>query len=291
MMSLPRAQNLLQKLPHFGLPDYATPGERLIRLLVLCCAGLVLWFLVAPLFVVIPLSLSKEPFFTFPIAHYSWRWYVNFFADARWMAALENSFVTGLGAMILSTILGTLASLGVARPEFPYRRLVMSFLISPMIIPVVVVAVGTYLVYAHFGLVNTRTGLILGHTSLATPYVVMTVTATLANYDHNLSRAAHSLGASGWSVFWRVTFPQILPGVVSGAILAFAMSFDEVVMALFLTNAERRTLPVQMFAGIRDLVNPTIMAAATLLLMVSLALFGILQILSRRGKAGGVTAH
>ena len=283
-------QTVLQKIPAFGLPDYATPAERITRLLVIIFAALVLLFLVAPLFVVIPLSLSKEPFFTFPIHHYSWRWYVNFFADARWMAAMENSFVTGIGTMILATILGSLASLGVARPEFPYRRLVMSLLISPMIIPIVVVAVGTYLVYAQFGLVNTRIGLILGHTGLATPYVVMTVTATLANYDTNLTRAAHSLGASAWSSFWRVTFPQIMPGMVSGAILAFAMSFDEVVMASFLTNAERRTLPVQMFAGIRDLVNPTIMAAATLLLMLSIGLFGILSLLSRRGGKATKTA-
>ena len=276
--------SLKHKMPRFGLPDYASDGERLVRLLVLCFAGLVLLFLVAPLFVVIPLSLSKEPFFTFPIRHYSWRWYVNFFEDARWMAAMQNSFITGIGTMILATILGSLASLGVARPDFPYRRIIMSLLISPMIIPVVVVAVGTYLVYANFGLINSRIGLILGHTSLATPYVVMTVTATLANYDNNLTRAAHSLGASGWSAFWRVTFPQIAPGVVSGAILAFAMSFDEVVMALFLTNAERRTLPVQMFAGIRDLVNPTIMAAATLLLTVSLVLFVVMNFLARRGS-------
>jgi putative spermidine/putrescine transport system permease protein len=158
----------------------------------------------------------------------------------------------------------------------------MALLISPMIVPIVIVAVGSYLFFGQFGLTNTRTGLVLAHTALATPFVVITVTATLSTYDTNLTRAALSLGAPAASAFFRVTLPNILPGVVSGAIFAFAISFDEVVVALFMTAAEQRTLPVQMFSGIRDQINPTIMAAATLLLALSITLFALLALLTRR---------
>jgi putative spermidine/putrescine transport system permease protein len=160
----------------------------------------------------------------------------------------------------------------------------MAILISPMIVPVVIVAVGAYLFFGKLGLTDTKLGLILAHTALATPFVVITVTATLSTYDTNLSRAARSLGASPVSTFFRVTLPNITTGMVSGAIFAFATSFDEVVIALFLTGAEQRTLPVQMFSGIRDQINPTIMVAATLLLGISTLLFATVMLLTRRAK-------
>lgn len=149
----------------------------------------------------------------------------------------------------------------------------MAVVLSPMIVPVVITAVGAYLFYGRLGLVDTRAGLVLAHTALAVPFVIITVAATLSTYDTNLSRAARSLGAPPLSGFLRVTLPAIAPGVASGAVLAFATSFDEVVVALFLTGPEQRTLPVQMFSGIRDQINPTIMAAATMLLAVSIVLF------------------
>ena len=266
------------------LPSYATPSERLLRTLVVLFAALVLVFLVAPLFVIVPLSFSDDPFFTFPVPKYSLRWYHDFFANERWMIGIWNSAVTAVLTTILATVLGTMAALGIARPSFPYRAAVMALLISPMIIPVVIVAVGSYLFYGPLGLTNTRLGLVLAHTALATPFVVITVTATLSTYDNNLTRAALSLGAPPVSAFFRVTLPNILPGVVSGAIFAFATSFDEVVVALFMTGAEQRTLPVQMFSGIRDQINPTIMAAATILLTLSVALFIVMAALTRTGS-------
>jgi putative spermidine/putrescine transport system permease protein len=269
------------------LPSYATTSERLGRLLLLIFVTLVLIFLVAPFFVVVPLSVSKEAFFTLPVKEYSWRWYNDFFNNARWIDSLENSIVAAVSTTILATVLGTAAALGLARPEFPYRRAVMSLMLSPMIVPIVIVAVGSYLFFGGLGLVNTRIGLVLAHTGLALPFVVVTVAATLSTYDTNLTRAGLSLGAPPVSVFFRVTLPSIAPGVISGAIFAFAVSFDEVVVALFLTSAERRTLPVQMFSGIRDQINPTIMAAATVLLGLSILLFVVATFLGRRASRTG----
>lgn len=269
------------------LPSYATITERLLRLLVVGFALAVLLFLIAPLLVIVPLSFSHDPFFTLPVREYSLRWYADFFGNERWIAGVMNSAITAILTTALATTLGTLAALGVARPSFPARRLVMALLISPMIVPLVIVAVGSYLFFGQLGMTNTRAGLVLAHTALATPFVVITVTAVLSSYDTNLTRAAQSLGAPPVSAFFRVTLPMILPGVASGAIFAFAISFDEVVVALFLTAAEQRTLPVQMFSGIRDQINPTIMAAATLLLTLSMLLFTAVALLARgRTKRG-----
>ena len=264
------------------LPSYATPSERLLRILVVGFAVAVLLFLIAPLFIIVPLSFSQDPFFTLPVRAYSLRWYADLFGNPRWFDAMVNSAVAAVLTTILATTLGTLAALGIARPDFPARRFIMALLISPMIVPIVIVAVGSYLAFGQVGLTNTRLGLVLSHTALATPFVVITVTATLSTYDTNLTRAAQSLGASGLSAFIRVTLPMILPGVISGAIFAFATSFDEVVVALFMTAAEQRTLPVQMFSGIRDQINPTIMAAATMLLALSIMLFAALAVLTRK---------
>lgn len=266
------------------LPSYATGSERFQRACVVLFSFVVLLFLIAPLFVIVPLSFSSDPFFTFPVPEYSLRWYADFFSNERWISSLINSAITAVLTTILATTLGTMASLGISSPNFPFRRVVMAILISPMIIPVVIVAVGSYLFFGPLGLTNTRIGLVLAHTALATPFVVITVTATLSTYDTNLTRAALSLGASPLSAFFKVTLPNIMAGVLSGSIFAFATSFDEVVVALFLTGAEQRTLPVQMFSGIRDQINPTIMAAATILLALSIGLFATLTLLTRRKK-------
>ena len=263
------------------LPSYATRSERLCRFAVVTFAFAVLIFLIGPLFVVFPLSVSKDPFFTFPIQEYSWRWYTDFFENPRWTQSLFNSLVAALLSTALATFFGTLAALGISRPGFPARKAVMALMISPMIMPVVIVAVGAYMFFGTLGLTNTRTGLVLAHAALSIPFVVVTVLSALSTYDSNLTRAGASLGAGPVSVFFAVTLPLILPGIVSGALLAFAVSFDEVIVALFLTGAEQRTLPVQMFSGIRDQINPTIMAAASLLTTVSIALFLVLNLIRR----------
>jgi putative spermidine/putrescine transport system permease protein len=267
------------------LPAYATRSERLCRLAVVTFAFAVLIFLIGPLFVVFPLSVSKDPFFTFPIKDYSWRWYADFFENPRWTQSLLNSLIAATFSTALATLLGTLAALGISRPGFPWRKAVMALMISPMIMPVVIVAVGAYMFFGSLGLTDTRTGLVLAHAALAIPFVVVTVLSALSTYDANLTRAGASLGAGPVSVFFAVTLPLILPGIVSGALLAFAVSFDEVIVALFLTGAEQRTLPVQMFSGMRDQINPTIMAAASLLTTVSIALFVLLNLIRRLRRA------
>lgn len=268
------------------LPTYAGPAERLNRIGIIAVAALVLLFLIAPILVVVPLSFSSEPFFTFPVPGLSLRWYTDFFGNERWLASLLNSVIVASSTTVLATVLGTMAALGLNHPAFPFRQTAAAVLISPMIIPVIILAVGGYLFFGRLGLINTRLGLVLAHTVLALPFVVITVTATLKGYDRNLDRAAASLGAPPLDAFRRVTLPLIAPGVASGAIFAFATSFDEVVVALFLTGAEQRTLPVQMFSGIRDQINPTIMSAATLLLVLSVALFLTVSLLAGRARRG-----
>ena len=196
-----------------------------------------------------------------------------------------NSFVIGFGSTLLATALGTLAALGLSRPAFPLRGLVMPFLISPMIIPIVVVAVGLYLVFAPFGLTNSYTGVVLAHTALGTPFVVITVTATLMSFDTSLARAAASLGAGPLTVFRRITLPLISPGIATGGVFAFATSFDEVIVILFIGGVEQRTSPRQMWTGIRDQINPSILAMATLLTCFAIALFLTIDWLHGRNAA------
>jgi putative spermidine/putrescine transport system permease protein len=250
--------------------------------LVLC--ALVLLFLIAPILVIMPLSFNSEPYFTYPMPGLSMRWYEDFFQDPRWLNALKSSVFIGLAATALSMVLGTLAALGLSRANFPYRAWVMAFLISPMIVPVVITAVGMYFFFANLGLNNTYFGIILAHTALATPFVVITVTATLTGFDQSLIRAGASLGAPPMTVFRKVTFPLILPGMISGALFAFVTSFDEVVVVLFIASPDQRTLPKQMFSGIREQISPTITAAATLLVLSAAVMLVTVELLRRRSE-------
>ena len=249
-------------------------------------------FLTAPILVIVPLSFNVEPYFTFtegmlsldPQA-YSLRWYRTVAEDPEWLRALANSLVIGLAATALATALGTLAALGLANPAMPGRSLAMSLLISPMVTPVIISAAGMFFFYSDLGLAQTYPGLILAHTALGTPFVVITVTATLAGFDPNLTRAAASLGAGPVRTFRRVQLPLIAPGVISGALFAFATSFDEVVTVLFIGGLDQRTIPRQMWAGIREQISPAILAVATLLIAFALLLMVVVEWLRRRGSA------
>lgn len=266
------------------IPSYASPAERLAFILFYVFCGLVFLFLISPILVIIPLSFSSEPWFTYPLPGLSLRWYEDFFLSDRWVPAIKNSLIVGMSATILSTVLGTLAALGLSRGNLPMRGFIMSLLISPMVVPVVITAVAMYFAYALVGLNNSYLGLILAHTVLATPFVVITVTATLAGFDTSLLRAAASSGASPATAFRLVTLPLIAPGVISGALFAFVTSWDEVVIALFLASPEQRTLPRQMFSGIREQISPTITAAATFLVVLATLLMTTLELLRRRGE-------
>lgn len=274
-----------------NLPPYASSLERLWRVALILLCAMVLLFLISPIIAIMPLSFNSEPYFTYPMPGLSMQWYEDFFTDPRWLDALKSSMIIAIAATALSMILGTLAALGLARANFPYRAWVMAFLISPMIVPVVITAVGMYFFFANLGLNNTYFGIILAHTALATPFVVITVTATLIGFDQSLNRAGASLGASPMTVFWKITFPLILPGMISGALFAFITSFDEVVVVLFIASPEQRTLPKQMFSGIREQISPTITAAASMLVVAAAAMLVTVEMLRRRSeRLRGITS-
>jgi putative spermidine/putrescine transport system permease protein len=250
--------------------------------------GAVLAFLMVPILAIVPLSFNAEPFFTYPMPGLSLRWYEEFFGSHVWMLALKNSMIVASLATLLASILGTLAALGLTRRECPMRSSIMAILISPMVVPIIVSAVGVYYFFADLGLINSLTGLVLAHTALGAPFVLITVTATLSGFDHNLMRAAASLGANPVEAFFRVMLPVIAPGVISGALFAFVTSFDEVVMALFISGSEQRTLPRQMWSGVRESISPTITAVATLLILVAVMLLLVMQWLQHRAARNKV---
>ena len=266
------------------LSPYMSPVERAwyygLRLL---CA-LVLLFLVLPILVIVPLSFNSGTFLIYPMQGFSLRWYEDFFGSAGWMRALKNSMIIAPAATVLAMVLGTLAAIGLTRAEFRGKALIMSLLISPMVVPVVIVGVASYLFFAPLGLANGYLSLIVVHAVLGVPFVIITVSATLQGFNYNLVRAAASLGASPITAFRRVTLPLIAPGVISGALFAFATSFDEVVVTLFLAGPEQVTLPRQMFSGIRENLSPTIAAAATLLIGFSVLLLLTLEWLRGRSE-------
>ena len=290
-------------------PSYAGPFEKAWYYIFRVICGLILLFLILPIIVVIPLSFNKEPYFSFtqgmlhldpeafslrwyrdilvngmmnPDAPFGLAWLKDSWNNAQWIHSMRNSFFIGFFATIFATILGTLAALGLSNPRMPWRNLVMSFLISPMIVPIIITAAGMYFFYSDVKLAQTYTGIILAHTALGVPFVIITVTATLTGFDHSLTRAAANLGANPRTVFFRITMPLILPGMISGALFAFVTSFDEVVAVLFLSGFGQRTIPRQMWSGLREQISPTILAVATILVIISMLLLTTIELLRRR---------
>jgi putative spermidine/putrescine transport system permease protein len=264
------------------LSPYATLGDRIRMAALIAFSALVLAFLVLPIFVPVPLSVNSEAFFTYPLKGFSWRWYRDVLGSGQWRDAIWHSMVIAIGVTIVATSLGTLAAVGLSSPSMPARRSIMAILISPLIVPIIITAVGAYLFYAPIGLANSFLGIIIAQTTVASPFVVVTVGASLANFDRTLMRAAAISGARPIMAFQRVMLPSILPGVLSGAAFAFVASFDELVIALFLAGPRQRTLPMQMFVGLREHLDPTITAAATLMMSLSILLLIVADWLSRR---------
>jgi putative spermidine/putrescine transport system permease protein len=263
--------------------SFGTPMGRISRGAFYAYCALVFLFLVVPILTVVPLSFSSDTFLTYPIPGLSLRWYEDFFTSPRWLPALMNSLLIAAATTLIATPLGTLAALGLVRVKFRLRPLFVSLLISPIIVPGIITAIGMYFVYAPLGLTNSYIGLILAHTVLAAPFVVIVVLAALEGFDPNVMRAGASLGAPPITVFFRIVLPSILPAVVAGAVFAFATSFDEIITAIFLAGPTQRTLPLQMFDGLRERISPTITAAATLLIIVSVLLLTTVELLRRRG--------
>jgi len=280
-----------------SLPSYVGPLGRAwhVGFRVLC--GLILIYLITPILVIIPLSFNSEPYFTYPMPGVSLRWYEDFFIgekSAVWHLAIKNSIIVGIFSTLLATSLGTLAAVGLSNSRLPYKTLLMGILISPMIVPLVITGVGMYFFYTLVGITPSQVAEyaswlhllpnIMDHAALGTPFVVITVPASLVGIDHSQTRASASLGADGVTTFFRVTVPLVLPGMISGALFAFITSFDEVVVVLFLSGAEQYTIPRQMFSGIREQISPTILAVATVLVLLSIILLTVLELLRRRNE-------
>ena len=274
-----------------ALPAYAGTLERVWYYTFRVFCGMVFFFLIMPILIIIPLSFNAQPYFSFTHEMltlqpegWSLRWYENFFTDARWMQGLRNSFIIATAAAFLATAFGTLAALGLSRSYMPFRNAFMAMLISPMIVPLIISAAGMYFFYSDIGLAQTFPGVILAHTALGTPFVIIVVTATLIGFDESLVRAAAISGANPRTTFFRVTMPLIAPGMISGALFAFITSLDEIVIVNFIAGAGQRTIPMRMFAGIREEISPTILAVATMLVAISIILLTTLELIRRRNE-------
>jgi putative spermidine/putrescine transport system permease protein len=292
-----------------NLPPYATAREVLWFYTFRSICGAIFVFLITPIIILIPLSFNQEPYFSFTPGMlafdsdaFSLRWYADIlkngmaapdalygwwsdmWQNAQWIRSIKNSFFIGIFATLLATGLGTLAAIGLSRSEMPYRRPIMALLISPMIVPLVITASGLFYFFSDIGLAKTYLGLILAHAALGTPFVIITVTATLVGFDKSLTQAAANMGAGPITTFFKVQMPLILPGVISGGLFAFITSFDEVVVALQLADVVQRTIPRQMFSGIREQISPTILAVATILVIISIFLLTIVEMLRRRSE-------
>lgn len=267
---------------------YRSAAERAIDGAVKSACALGLAFLAAPILVVIPLSFNAEAFFSYPMPGLSWRWYQSLIASDAWARAARNSLIVGLTTTVLATFIGSLGALGLSRLRPRLRAVVTCVLISPMIVPGVVVALALFLFYSRFGLAGTLPGIILAHTILGIPFVVITVSAALVNFDANLMRAASSLGASPAVAYRRVMVPLIGPALVSSALFVFITSFDEFIVTSFLAGPEQYTLTLQMWAGVHDDVTPTILAAATLFILASALMLIAIEVLRRRAERLGL---
>lgn len=273
------------------IPPYLTPMQVLWHFSFRTICGIIFMFLITPILVVMPLSFNAENFFTFTPEMlrfdpegYSLKHYRDFFTNDDWQNAMWNSLKIAPVATLLSVTFGTLAAIGLSQPHVPFRRAIMAILISPMIVPLIISAAGMYFFYSRIGLQGTYFGVVLAHAALGIPFVIITVTATLVGFDRSLTRAAANMGANPVTTFFRVQMPLILPGVISGGLFAFITSFDEVVVVLFVGSAGQKTLPWQMFIGLREQISPTILAVATILVGISICLLTVVEMLRRRSE-------
>jgi putative spermidine/putrescine transport system permease protein len=285
-----------------GVPVYATAGEVLWHNAFRVICGLIFFFLIAPIVIVLPLAFNAENFFTFTPKMlaldpdgYSLKHFQDFLSNPDWTRPLKNSFIIAPLATIISVSLGTLAAIGLSQSHVPGRRAIMAILISPMIVPLIISATGMFFFYSKLGIwMEDSLGLskdftgyvkvILAHSVLGIPFVIITVTATLVGFDRSLTRAAANMGAGPIRSFFKVQMPLIMPGVISGALFAFITSFDEVVVVLFVGSASQKTLPWQMFTGLREQISPTILAVAAVLVAFSIILLTTVELLRRRSE-------
>ena len=239
------------------------------RLWLYIVATIIMLLLVIPTFIVIPMSFSNSQYLEFPPETWSLRWYDEYFGSKKWMRATTTSLKIGTLTMLLATPLGTMAAYALFVSGHRLAKALFLLLITPMIVPVILIAIGTFYAFGRMGLNNTITGLVIAHTALATPLVMIVVTAALRSFDMNQERVAVSLGATRWQAFFQITLPQIKFAVVTAALLSFLTSFDEVIVAIFVSGGSTATLTKHMFSSLRDFIDPTIAAISTVLVVVS----------------------
>jgi len=282
--------------------SYLTSGQVLWHFTFRVICGVVFTYLIAPIIVVIPLSFNAQDFFTFTPemlnfdpAGYSLKHYHDFFYNNEWQRSFKNSLIIAPIATVISVTLGTMAAIGLSQSHVPFKRLITALLISPMIVPLIISATGMFFFYATVGnFLENSLGIdknlvgyvkvILAHSVLGIPFVIITVTATLVGFDNSLTRASANMGAGPVKTFFKVQMPLIMPGVVAGGLFAFITSFDEVVVIMFVGSSKQKTLPWQMFIGLKEQISPTILAVATILVCLSIALLVILELLRRRSE-------
>jgi len=269
------------------MPSMSYRAQRRMRsAVVVLLAFLVLAFLVAPIVVVAPLAFSSSSFMHYPLPGISLKWFQSALEPYPWMYALKNSIIVALSTTVLATPLGTMAAYGLVSADFKYKRALVAAILSPLAVPVVVIGLGSYFLFARVGVLGGYAPLIITHTVIAVPFVFATVLAALRGIDPDLMRAAQSLGAPPLRAFRDTVLPLILPGVLAGAVFAFVTSFDDVVIAVFLSSPTSLTLPRQLFAGIRDQLDPTIVAITVFLMAMSVALLIVMELLQHFGGRG-----
>lgn len=255
------------------------------RLWLYVFAVIVMILLVTPTLIVIPMSFSDSQYLEFPPEVWSTRWYDNFFGSSEWMQAARTSFQTAFLTMIVATPIGVLAAYGLHSSRFAFVRLAFVLMITPMMVPLVLVAIGAFYAYVKLNILYTITGLVLAHTVLALPLVVIVTGSALKGYDMSQEQAARSLGAPRWKAFLTVTLPQIRFAVVTSALLAFLTSFDEVVVAMFISGGDNPTLTRNMFNALRDQIDPTIAAISTIMILVTTVMMVLVQVFGQDKKS------
>ena len=252
------------------------------RLLMAALGALTVFYLLAPTLVIVPMSFTKARILSFPPEGFSLQWYERMVTDRQWSSGIVNSAEVAVLTAILATVLGTMAALGLTRGRFPGRAVMNGLMLTPLIVPVVIIAIGMFSLFVQWRIAGSLLGLVIAHTALALPFVIVNVGTSLQTMDRNLELAAANLGADPRRAFMRITLPIILPGVLAGAIFAFITSWDEVVVAIFMTSTRFRTLPVEMWEQVRQVVDPTVAAVSTTLLVVTTLLLLLLLVVRRQ---------
>jgi putative spermidine/putrescine transport system permease protein len=257
--------------------------ERRGLLYFICC--LVILFLLFPMFIIIPMSFNTSDAFEFPPSGFSFQWYANFFGRSDWFGPTILSLRVALLVSLVSVCLGTPGALALVRGKFKGLGTVNAFVLSPMIVPPIIIAVGIYFFFAKLRIIGTEVSLVMAHSILAIPFVVINVSAMLKGLNQNIEQAALNLGANRFQAFFYITLPIIRPGIVSGGILAFITSFDELIIAIFISGSSAVTLPKRMWESLRIETDPTVAAVSSLLIGMSIAILLSVELLRRRGAA------